>query len=80
MLGTTDAVTVQGWYSDEASQPEEIRTSDEVIYTSDIDALVSAMASFAVLSCVDEMSSRSQVTGSEPTLAVVVEDLQRAVG
>ena len=47
LLGTTDTVTVQNWYTSEASQLEEIHTDDAIIYASDVDALVSAMASFS---------------------------------
>ncbi|MEH6466323.1 MAG: cadherin-like domain-containing protein, partial [Porticoccus sp.] len=48
LSGTTDSVTVQNWYTDEASQVEEVHTDDAVIYSSDVDALVSAMASFSM--------------------------------
>ncbi|MBQ0713509.1 MAG: cadherin-like domain-containing protein [Porticoccus sp.] len=48
LSGTTDSVMVQNWYTDEASQVEEVHTDDAVIYASDVDALVSAMASFSI--------------------------------
>lgn len=56
LSGTTDSVRVQNWYTDAASQVEEIHTQDTVIYASDIDVLVSAMASFSVSSGTDDFT------------------------
>ena len=48
IIGTTDKVTISNWYSSNAYHVEQFKTSDgKVLLDSNVDALVSAMASFA---------------------------------
>ncbi len=67
--GTADSVTVQNWYTDEVSQVEEIHTEDAVIYAGDVDALVSAMASFSMPEGAD-LSVINTVEEENPQLLV----------
>ncbi len=75
--GTTDSVTVQNWYTDEVSQVEEIHTEDAILYASDVDALVSAMASFSVPTGAGDLSGVQSVQ-DEQAFEVLVEGSQRA--
>jgi Ca2+-binding RTX toxin-like protein len=48
IIGTTDKVTFTNWYTNAANQIDEIQTaSGDVLTTSEIETLVSAMASFS---------------------------------
>ena len=48
IIGTSDAVTVAGWYQSSSAKVEHLITSDgHVLDSSHVDALVSAMAAFA---------------------------------
>jgi hypothetical protein len=48
IIGTNDAVTVQGWYSSTDRQLDRIQLSNgEFAGVSDVDQLVSAMASYS---------------------------------
>jgi Ca2+-binding RTX toxin-like protein len=47
VIGTTDTLTLQNWYSGSQYRVEQFKTSDnKVLLSSQVDALVSAMASF----------------------------------
>lgn len=48
VIGTEDRATISNWYNGAAYQVEEFKTSDgKTLLSSDVDALVSAMAAFA---------------------------------
>jgi Ca2+-binding RTX toxin-like protein len=70
ILGTTDAVVVQGWYSNAAgARIEEIRTaSGETLLQSQVDNLVNAMAAFAAPPVGQTELTREQKTGLIPTM------------
>ena len=47
IIGTTDILTIQNWYSGSQCHVEQFKTSDgKVLLDSQVDALVSAMAAF----------------------------------
>ncbi|WP_169334468.1 putative Ig domain-containing protein [Hahella ganghwensis] len=60
VLGSGDQVKVTNWYTDETSHIEEIHAGDQVLYKSEIDALVNAMATFGTPSGGEMNLSESQ--------------------
>ena len=48
IIGSNDKVTINNWYSSKAFRVEQFKTADEqTLLSSQVDALVSAMAAFA---------------------------------
>ncbi len=45
-LGSSDRITVQSWFSSEAYRVDAIQTENSTLYANQVDALVSAMATF----------------------------------
>ncbi len=71
VIGTTDQMTIQGWYTGSAYQVEEVHAGDGYqLMSEQVDQLVQAMAAFAPPSSGELSLSESYRNELEPVLAV----------
>ena len=70
VIGSTDKVSIDNWYSGQAYRIEEIQTADnKTLSHSHVDALVSAMATFAAPSAGQSTISAEHQSSLQPVLA-----------
>ncbi|NRT56148.1 calcium-binding protein [Sphaerotilus uruguayifluvii] len=70
IIGTSDSVTIDGWYLGTQHQVEQMRTSDgQTLLAADVDALVDAMAGFAAPALGQTTLSTSLRTTLQPVIA-----------
>ncbi|MCV6611754.1 MAG: hypothetical protein OIF55_13350, partial [Amphritea sp.] len=69
LIGTEDSVSVENWFAGTQYKLEVIETSDSVINTTDIEALVQAMAVFDAPSGAGEVIPQNVQEQLQPVLA-----------
>ena len=70
MIGTTDQVTINNWYTSASNQVEQIKASDgKVLLNNEVAALVSAMSAFTAPAAGTTTLPTSYQTALNPVLA-----------